>query len=50
MTTGDRTTEVMGGAVREAAIPAEGIRAEAAAAVTAGPAEKAMKSGRKCTN
>ena len=45
---GDRTTEVMD-AVREVDIPAEDIPAEAEA-VVACPAEKAMKSGRKCMN
>jgi len=49
MTTEDRTPAVMAGAVREVAIPAGGIRVEAAA-VWVVPAEKVMRSGRKCAN
>jgi hypothetical protein len=47
--TRDQITGVMAGAVREVAILAEGIRAEAEAD-TAVPAGKAMKSSRRCTN
>jgi hypothetical protein len=48
--TGDPTTEAMEGDAAEADIRAEGIPAAEGAAGTVVRAEKAMKSGRKCTN